>query len=155
RCTRWSSACARRHAPAMSSCGTASSSGSCPSGSSRPRKPPASTFQEWRRAERWNAPSRSRLGRVTSSIELTGEDLTLADVWDVAVHGAAASLSPLAHDRMRLARELLESIQGEHTYGVNTGFGRFVSARIPDELTEELQVRLLRSHACGVGEPYP
>ena len=43
----------------------------------------------------------------------------------------------------------------EHTYGVNTGFGRFVSKSIPEELTEELQLRLLRSHACGVGEPYP
>jgi histidine ammonia-lyase len=92
---------------------------------------------------------------VTSSIELTGEDLTLDDVWNIAMDRATATLSPLAHDRMRLARELLESIQGEHTYGVNTGFGRFVSAHIPDELTEELQVRLLRSHACGVGEPYP
>ena len=46
-------------------------------------------------------------------------------------------------------------MRGEHTYGVNTGFGRFVSAHIPEELTEELQLRLLRSHACGVGEPYP
>ena len=43
----------------------------------------------------------------------------------------------------------------EHTYGVNTGFGRFVSESIPEELAEELQLRLLRSHACGVGEPYP
>src|SRR5207247_2874737 len=43
----------------------------------------------------------------------------------------------------------------EHTYGVNTGFGRFVSKSIPPELTEELQLRLLRSHACGVGDPYP
>jgi histidine ammonia-lyase len=44
---------------------------------------------------------------------------------------------------------------GEHTYGINTGFGRFVSRTIPPELTGELQLRLLRSHACGVGEPYP
>src|SRR6266540_2332809 len=43
----------------------------------------------------------------------------------------------------------------EHTYGINTGFGRFVSRSIPEELTAELQLRLLRSHACGVGEPYP
>jgi len=60
--------------------------------------------------------------------------------------------------RMRAARELVErTAHGarEHTYGVNTGFGRFVSRSIPEELTEELQVRLLRSHACGVGEPYP
>src|SRR6187397_3749608 len=45
--------------------------------------------------------------------------------------------------------------RSEHTYGVNTGFGRFVSQSIPEELTQELQLRLLRSHACGVGEPYP
>ena len=55
---------------------------------------------------------------------------------------------------MRAARELVDGIRGEHTYGVNTGFGRFVSAHIPEELAEELQLRLLRSHACGVGEPY-
>ncbi len=89
------------------------------------------------------------------TIDLTGEDLTLEDVWDVAVHGADAQLADASRARMRAARELLESIHGEHTYGVNTGFGRFVSADIPDELAEELQLRLLRSHACGVGDPYP
>ena len=56
---------------------------------------------------------------------------------------------------MRAARELVDSIHGEHTYGVNTGFGRFVSTHIPEDMAEELQLRLLRSHACGVGEPYP
>src|SRR6201997_931201 len=59
---------------------------------------------------------------------------------------------------MRAARALVErAAHGthEHTYGVNTGFGRFVSRSIPEELTEELQLRLLRSHACGVGDPYP
>src|SRR5205823_1705016 len=58
---------------------------------------------------------------------------------------------------MRAARELVErAAHGtrEHTYGVNTGFGRFVNRSIPEDLTEELQLRLLRSHACGVGEPY-
>ncbi len=89
------------------------------------------------------------------SIVLTGEDLTLADVWDVAVHGLPAELADRARDRMRAARELLDSMHGEHTYGVNTGFGRFVSEHVPDELAEELQLRLLRSHACGVGDPYP
>src|SRR5713101_3770802 len=59
---------------------------------------------------------------------------------------------------MRAARELVERAAhgtSEHTYGVNTGFGRFVAVAIPEEQTEELQLRLLRSHACGVGEPYP
>ena len=58
---------------------------------------------------------------------------------------------------MRAARELVERAAhgtSEHTYGVNTGFGRFVNRSIPEELTQELQLRLLRSHACGVGDLY-
>src|ERR671933_191403 len=93
-----------------------------------------------------------------TAIRLTGGDLRVADVWTVAVNAAPAELSDSSRDRMRAARELVErTAHGgrEHTYGVNTGFGRFVSRSIPDELTDELQVRLLRSHACGVGEPYP
>ncbi len=92
------------------------------------------------------------------AIGLTGDDLTVADVWAVAVEGASAALSDSARDKMGAARELVERAAhggSEHTYGVNTGFGRFVSRSIPEELTEELQLRLLRSHACGVGEPYP
>src|SRR5947209_14572725 len=93
-----------------------------------------------------------------TALGLTGDDLTVADVWAVAVDGAPAALGDAARAKMRAARELVElAAHGarEHTYGVNTGFGRFVSRSIPEELTEELQVRLLRSHACGVGEPYP
>src|SRR5690349_15867200 len=59
---------------------------------------------------------------------------------------------------MHAARELVERAahgSSEHTYGVNTGFGRFVAVAIPEDQTEELQLRLLRSHACGVGDPYP
>jgi histidine ammonia-lyase len=92
---------------------------------------------------------------VTRTILLTGEDLTLGDVWDASLGGVTAEISERAKIRMRAARELVDSIRGEHTYGVNTGFGRFVSTQIPEEQAEELQLRLLRSHACGVGEPYP
>jgi len=91
-------------------------------------------------------------------IGLTGEDLTVEDVWSVALGGTGAALSDGARERMRAAREVVErAVHGvtEHTYGVNTGFGRFVSKSIPEELTRELQLRLLRSHACGVGDPYP
>jgi len=93
----------------------------------------------------------------STAIGLTGDDLTLADVWAVAVERAPATLSEAAREKMRVAREVVERAahgSREHTYGVNTGFGRFVNRSIPEELTEELQLRLLRSHACGVGEPY-
>jgi histidine ammonia-lyase len=95
---------------------------------------------------------------VIESKALTGDDLVLDDVWEVALGGRTVSLADSARERMAAAREIVEHVahgREEHTYGVNTGFGRFVSRSIPEELTEELQVRLLRSHACGVGEPYP
>jgi histidine ammonia-lyase len=88
-------------------------------------------------------------------VQLTGENLTVAEVWDVAVGGRHAVLTDQAREQMAAARALVDAQLGEHTYGVNTGFGRFVSKRIPDEQAGELQLRLLRSHACGVGEPYP
>jgi len=92
---------------------------------------------------------------VPGPVLLTGEDLTVEEVWEVAVEGRHAELTDHARTRMTAARTLVDAQLGEHTYGVNTGFGRFVSKRIPDELAGELQLRLLRSHACGVGEPYP
>jgi histidine ammonia-lyase len=101
---------------------------------------------------------RARLAGVTNTAVLTGDDLTVDDVWAIAVEGQPVELGDSARERMLGARELVERVAhggSEHTYGINTGFGRFVSQAIPEELTEELQVRLLRSHACGVGEPYP
>ena len=92
---------------------------------------------------------------MTDPLLLTGESLTVDDVWNVAIARRPVALAPSAVERMRSSRGLLDDLRGEHTYGVNTGFGRFVSESIPDDQAEELQLRLLRSHACGVGEPYP
>ena len=91
---------------------------------------------------------------MVASHALTGNDLRLEDVWDVAVHRAPVGLADVARGRMEAARALVEGA-GENTYGISTGFGRFVSEAIPPEQQGELQLRLLRSHACGVGEPYP
>ncbi len=93
-----------------------------------------------------------------TAIGLTGDTLTVADVWEVAVNDEPVALADSARERMRASRALVEDVahsDGHHTYGVNTGFGRFVSSDIPEELIAELQLRLLRSHSCGVGEPYP
>ena len=95
---------------------------------------------------------------MTAELVLTGDELTVDDVWAAAVDGTSATLSDGRRDRMRAARDVVTRAahgEREHTYGINTGFGRFVSQSIPAEQTEELQLRLLRSHACGVGEPYP
>src|SRR5215470_15617839 len=95
---------------------------------------------------------------LTTAVRLTGEDLKIDDVWAVAVDRAPAELETEARDKVARARALVErAAHGttEHTYGVNTGFGKFVSRSIPEELTAELQLRLLRSHAAGVGDPAP
>jgi len=92
---------------------------------------------------------------VPDAVELTGEHLEIGDVWDVAVGGRSAVLAERGRVRAAAARAFLEAHAGDHTYGVNTGFGRFVSESIPPEQAAELQLRLLRSHACGVGDPYP
>ncbi|HXV34346.1 MAG TPA: aromatic amino acid ammonia-lyase, partial [Gaiellaceae bacterium] len=96
---------------------------------------------------------------LTTAVSLTGDDLTIGDVWAVAVEGAGAELADEGRRKLAAARALVERVaeagEGEHTYGINTGFGRFVSKTIPAELGAELQLRLLRSHACGVGDPYP
>jgi histidine ammonia-lyase len=94
---------------------------------------------------------------VIETQPVTGEDLTVDHVWAVALEGATATLSDAAKEQMRAGRAIVEAAAADpaRTYGVNTGFGRLVSQTIPAELADELQVRLLRSHACGVGDPYP
>jgi histidine ammonia-lyase len=96
---------------------------------------------------------------LATAVSLDGDSLTVADVWAVAVDGARAELSDAGRTKVRAAREVVEEAAsrsaGEHTYGINTGFGRFVERTIPPQLSAELQLRLLRSHACGVGDPYP
>ena len=97
--------------------------------------------------------------RSTTAVSLNGEDLTRrrrvgcrrrrAAARSLTTRRAAA-WSPRGRSSTRRPRR-----EGEHTYGINTGFGRFVERTIPPELSEELQLRLLRSHACGVGDPYP
>lgn len=50
---------------------------------------------------------------------------------------------------------MLEKVlaSGRTLYGVNTGFGELASTRIDATRLAALQVNLVRSHACGVGEP--
>ena len=43
----------------------------------------------------------------------------------------------------------------EAVYGINTGFGKLASTRIPAEQTTQLQRNLILSHCCGVGEALP
>src|SRR6266508_3570114 len=77
----------------------------------------------------------------TTVVRLTGEDLTPTDVWKVAVEGAGAELDESVREKMAASRAVVERalLAEGPTYGVTTGFGRFVSRSVPRELVEELQ----------------
>jgi len=45
--------------------------------------------------------------------------------------------------------------KGNPIYGINTGFGRLASVRVPDSDLAQLQQNIVLSHAAGVGEAAP
>src|SRR5215471_6997986 len=89
------------------------------------------------------------------SVLLTGNDLTFAQLYAVALRGGTVGLAPAAAARMSASRALVERVlaSGAAAYGINTGFGKLASVRISPEQVRQLQVNLVRSHASGVGEP--
>ncbi|MGC8916068.1 MAG: histidine ammonia-lyase [Thermoanaerobaculum sp.] len=90
-------------------------------------------------------------------VVVDGKSLTLEQVEAVARRGEAAALAPEAEELLASRRRGIEErlAAGEVIYGVNTGFGRMADVVIPRERLVELQRNLLRSHACGVGAPFP
>jgi histidine ammonia-lyase len=87
-------------------------------------------------------------------IELDGASLTLGQTEAVAF-GEEVSLASDARERVERARGFIEEIvaRNEVVYGVNTGFGALSEVSIAADELRELQLNLVRSHACGVGEP--
>lgn len=94
---------------------------------------------------------------MSTRIEIDGESLTLEQVEQVARAGAGVALAGVGRERIRRARAVVERAvaEGRVVYGVTTGFGRLSEVAIPREHIEELQLNLIRSHACGVGDPLP
>jgi histidine ammonia-lyase len=91
------------------------------------------------------------------SVRIDGNSLSIETVLRVVRARAKVELSASAKDKMAASRESLMKLvaEGRVIYAVNTGVGELVDVKIhPDEL-KALQVNLLRSHACGVGERYP
>src|SRR5258708_4493632 len=87
------------------------------------------------------------------SIALSGNDLTFPQLHDVALRGEQVGLTASAIERMNASRAVVERLvaSGATAYGINTGFGKLASVRISTEQVRQLQVNLVRSHACGLG----
>jgi histidine ammonia-lyase len=90
-------------------------------------------------------------------LEIDGTRLTLAELRDFESQRPRVRLAPAARERMQASVDAVERAlaRGEVSYGINTGFGAFASRVIPATQTRRLQLNLVRSHACGTGEPLP
>lgn len=110
------------------------------------------------------APAKKRL----RPIPLDGERLTRRAVLDVALRGRRVMIAPSALRRVSRASSFLQGQlkRGEAIYGVTTGFGSNADRMLGDQplrprgrgepsLVEELQHKLILSHAVCVGAPLP
>ena len=90
-----------------------------------------------------------------TTVELNGNDLTFDQLYAVALHDASVSLATTTPEKMQASRNVVDKLvaSGKTAYGINTGFGKLASVRISTEQVRRLQVNLVRSHCCGVGEP--
>src|SRR5437773_5202156 len=88
-------------------------------------------------------------------MELNGQTLTLTEIATVAFGEAPVKISSSARPRVLASRKVIEDIVGRDdiVYGVSTGFGKLSDVRIPHDALAELQLNLVRSHACGIGTP--
>jgi histidine ammonia-lyase len=88
-------------------------------------------------------------------VELKGHALTLEQIAAVAIDGENVAISPSTSPGVAASRKLIEQIvdRDEVVYGVNTGFGKLSDMRIAQDDLRQLQLNLVRSHACGIGEP--
>src|SRR5512136_2454694 len=88
-------------------------------------------------------------------IIITGNNLTVNDVVNVARHGQKVELHPDAKKRINECRAMLEKkiIAHEIMYGVNTGIGEFSEVVLNDDQIKDFQKYLVYNHAAGIGEP--
>lgn len=88
---------------------------------------------------------------------ITGSNLTIEDVVNVARHRQPVELHPEALERIKKCRAMLERKIAAHEimYGVNTGIGEFSEVVLNDDQVKDFQKYLIYNHAAGIGDPMP
>ena len=88
-------------------------------------------------------------------LALDGASLTLGQLRQFETERPRVELAATARERMLQSAATVAATvaSGRIAYGINTGFGAFANRVIPAAKTSRLQLNLVRSHACGVGEP--
>jgi histidine ammonia-lyase len=90
-----------------------------------------------------------------NALHISGNDLTLEAVREVAAERRAVLLVADAREAVDRARAVVDALVANHqlAYAITTGVGKLSDVRIAGDQIRELQVNLVRSHAVGVGEP--
>ncbi|KAJ3355232.1 hypothetical protein HDU83_003809 [Entophlyctis luteolus] len=88
-------------------------------------------------------------------IILDGETLTPEALYHLSFGKTKIDLSSGAWEKVAASRVTIDSIVARNipVYGINTGFGNFANISIPADKIDELQKRLIMSHAAGTGQP--
>jgi histidine ammonia-lyase len=85
-------------------------------------------------------------------------EITLAQIRRLCgTEHAMVALDPACRAAVRASAEVVHRATAGDApvYGVNTGFGKLATTRIDKDDLALLQLKLLRSHAVGVGDPLP
>ncbi|MDY6230109.1 MAG: histidine ammonia-lyase [Prevotella sp.] len=87
--------------------------------------------------------------------KISAEHLTIDKIAEIIRGGYKIELSDDARQRIIHCREYLDKKVAESEvpiYGVTTGFGSLCKISISEDQLSQLQINLMMSHACGVGE---
>ncbi len=89
------------------------------------------------------------------ALHISGKDLTVEAVREVAVGRRTVLLDPDAREAVDRARAVVDALVAENrvSYAITTGVGKLADVRIAGDQIRELQLNLVRSHAGGIGEP--
>ncbi len=90
--------------------------------------------------------------------QISADHLTIEKIGEIIYNNYKIELSDDARKRIIKSREYLDArIAKEENpiYGVTTGFGSLCNVSISKDQLSQLQVNLIKSHACGVGEKLP
>lgn len=94
---------------------------------------------------------------MANELLLTPGEVTLADMCRIYREDLNLHIDEACKPRVDAAAEVVSrAARGDDAvYGLNTGFGKLASTRIPSAQTSQLQRNLILSHCCGVGEALP
>lgn len=90
--------------------------------------------------------------------KISAGHLTQDKIEEIILNGYTLELSEETRERIIHCRQYLDekvANSKQPIYGVTTGFGSLCKISIGEEQLSQLQINLMMSHACGVGERVP